>query len=134
MKSDFLTAGNLLRLLFQICGESDRPVLGRLWWRWHELADGGEDDAEGLIVCDEFLDAGFELLKAAGQLSIRGQQLPQFYESTYDVDTHLDGARRVQDIGGLDGTVLGEDPRQFAAASVTGRAGPCVRGRPESTE
>ena len=49
---------------------------------WHELAAGGEDDTECLMICDELLDAGFELLEATGQLSVRGQQIPQLHEST----------------------------------------------------
>lgn len=49
---------------------------------WHELAAGGEDDTEGLMIYDELLDAGFELLETTGQLSVRGQQIPQLHEST----------------------------------------------------
>jgi hypothetical protein len=58
-----------------------------------------------------FVDPGFELRESAGQLLVRAEQIAELYEGAYDVDTHGDCTRRVENIGGLDRAVFGEGPR-----------------------
>jgi hypothetical protein len=42
---------------------------------------------------------------------VRGKRLSHFHKRTDDEDAHLHRARTVQNVGGLKGTVLGEDIR-----------------------
>src|SRR6185312_1223955 len=103
----------------EIGSKSDGPALGSGWV--HELADGREDGGDRLVVDGElFLDARLELIETAGEFLVRGQELAQLHEGANDVDAHSDGARGVEDISGLDGAMLGEGPRELAAATPDG--------------
>jgi hypothetical protein len=82
-----------LYLLANIRGEADRPALRDGWV--HELADGSEDGGDSFIVDGElFVEPGFELCEAPGQLLVRSEHLAQLYEGAHHVDAHFDGARR----------------------------------------
>jgi hypothetical protein len=59
-----------------------------------------------------------ELIELAGQNGVGGEQFPQSDERAHDIDTHRNGARGVDDVGGLDRAVLGERPRELAAATA----------------
>ena len=108
------TESRLLLLLLKVGGEADAAALGRR--RVHQLADGGEDGGDRLIVGGEpLLEPCFELIEASRQLPVRGEHLTQPHEGAHHVDAHLDGARAVEDRGGHDGSVLGEGVRQVLA-------------------
>src|SRR6185437_14897528 len=110
-------------LLPEIGGKSDGPALGS--WRAHELADGREHGGDcrvvgGELLLDVLLDTRLELIEAAGELLVRGEELAQLHEGAHDVDAHGDGPRAVEDIGCLDGAVLGEGPGELAATAADG--------------
>jgi len=72
-----------------------------------------------LIVGGEFfVEPGFELIETPGEIFVRGEQFAQLHEGAHDVDAHGDGARGVQDVGGLDSAVLSEGPGELAAAAA----------------
>ena len=79
----------------------------------HQLADRREDSGDGEIVLGEFfIQARLELREAPGQLPVGAQELAQVHEGAHDVDAHLDGARRAQDVCRLDSAMLGEGVRK----------------------
>jgi len=77
--------------------------------RVRKLTDGFDDGQDRLIVR---LELAFELIELLCKLLIRGKYFAQLHEGTHDVDAHLNGVRRVEDVGGLDGAMLGESVRQ----------------------
>src|SRR2546422_5776774 len=79
-----------------------RDLVGR---RGHELADGDDERADGLIVARDF---AFHLGKLFGELLVTGDPLTKVYKSPHDKDADLDGPRRIEDAGGHNGAVLGE--------------------------
>src|SRR2546429_9320983 len=78
--------------------------------------------SDGLVVG---LQLAFELIEFLREILVRGEDLPQLYERAHDIDAHRHSARRAQNVGGLDGAVLGEGVRQIldvqAAAAVQDR-------------
>ena len=58
-------------------------------------------------------DAAFQLCKALRELRLTGDQFSQSQESAHDEDTHVNGARAIQDGGRHDGPVLGEGQRKI---------------------
>jgi hypothetical protein len=56
-----------------------------------------------------------ELIEATGEVLVRGKQLAQAHESAHNIDGYFSSSRTVQDRGGHDGAVLGENKRQVLA-------------------
>jgi hypothetical protein len=81
-----------------------------------EFTDRRENGGDRLVVVLELV---LQLAELLSQGLVRGEQIAQLYESAHDIDPHGDGPRGVENVGSLDRTVLGEGPRQFAAAPVT---------------
>lgn len=97
-----------LCLLVEVGGKPNRPPLGSR--RVEELTDRGEHGGDGLVMRGELLlDARLELIEALGELLVGGEQLAQLHEGAHDVDAYLNRAIAVEDVGGLDRTVLGEN-------------------------
>ena len=87
----------------------------------HQLADGGKDGGNSLIMTGKlFIESGFELHEATRELFVRGKHLAELHEGAHHVDAHLDGARAVQDGGGHDGSVFGEREGEFTATAAAG--------------
>jgi len=84
-------------------GETDGAVL---WWRRiHEFSDGREDGGDRLVVV---LELDLEFLELASQSGVRGEEFSQLHEGAHDVDSHGDGTRGIEDVGGLDRTMFCE--------------------------
>jgi hypothetical protein len=114
--------GVALRLLVEVGGEADGPALRRR--RVHQLSDGREHSGDGIVVGGELLlDARFELIEAPGEILVRAQEFAQLNEGAHDVDPHLDGARTVEHVGGLNRAMFGERMRQVTAAAAPGEGG-----------
>ena len=60
-----------------------------------------------------------KLCQLRGERFVRAEQFPEPNESPDDVDAHLDCGGAVQDVSGLDGSVLGENKWQIAATAAT---------------
>ena len=89
----------------------------RSWWRFEEgtqflvnVTKGGIMDQEGFVDFSETLKDG----------GIGGLILAQFDESADDVNAHGDGARAVQDVGGLQRAMFGERLWKCAASTSSG--------------
>src|ERR1700723_768158 len=103
-----------LQLLAKIRGEADRPALRDR--RMHELADGREYRGDGFIMDGKlFVEPGFELCEAPGQLLVRSEHLAQLDKGAHHADAHFDGARAIQNRCGHDRAVFREDVRQVLA-------------------
>jgi hypothetical protein len=83
---------------------------GCMSWR---MADRMAAMASSWVV--PFIEPGFELCEATGQFLVRREHLAQLDEGTHDVDAHLDGVRAVENGGGHDRAMFGEDVRQVFA-------------------
>lgn len=59
-------------------------------------------------------------IERARQLLVGGEQPAQLDECAHHVDAHRHGARGVQNVGGLDGAVLGESVRQVLDVLAAG--------------
>src|SRR5229473_2923998 len=92
-----------LRFLANVGGETDAAAL---WGRCvHQIAYGREDGDNRLIVVLELV---LQVRELTGQGGVRSKQTAQLHEGTHDVYAHLDGARAVKHVGGLDGAVFSE--------------------------
>jgi hypothetical protein len=85
--------------------EAEVPFFHR---RFHQLADGFEDNLEFLVVLAELV---FELFQLAGKVFVGGQQLAQADEGAHDGDVDLDGAAAAQDAGEHGDAQLGKGER-----------------------
>ena len=105
----------------QFCREADAAA----FWcgRVHEFSDSREDGGDGvimmLVLAFELIEL-IELIELTSQSCVRNQKFAQLYEGPHDVDAHGDCAWGVENIGGLNGTVLGEGPGELATASAAG--------------
>jgi hypothetical protein len=50
---------------------------------------------------------------------VAAEELPKSNKRPDDVNAHLNGSSTVQDVGRLNGTVLGENERQVSATTAT---------------
>jgi len=71
-----------------------------------------------LLIVDS--EALFKLCQLCSECLVSAKQFPKPGEGTDNVDAHFDGSGAIQDIGCLDGSVLGKGKRLVTAASISG--------------
>ena len=109
----------LLVVFTDVCCKPNAAPLGLR--RVHELTDGREHGGDRLVMRGElFLDACLELIEAASEILVRSEEFAELHERAHNVDAHLDGAWTAEDVGGLDGAVLGEGVGSIATPTATG--------------
>jgi len=72
----------------------------------HHLTDRLDDRKNLAIVV---LELSFQFIEFVGELLMGRQDLAQFYKRANDEEAGIDGLRAVEDRGGHDGAVLGEN-------------------------
>jgi hypothetical protein len=76
--------------------------------RRHQLAHRGQNRLYRVVVVAEL---ALELVELLRECRVGGERLAQLDEGADDVDPHLNGARAVQHVRGLNRAVLGEGVR-----------------------